>query len=592
MRQRQRVGGRRSEPPSLKRKRDVDDEDSDDNSNSSDSSEAAYAPHTHAKCSRRSNGKDSPARRSRKTKSKCVRSTQKTSLALGASVTKTVVQDSDGNLIGFAVQGELTLAGRVEFDERYRRNIIYKRNMFHITNGYYRIKAAPQTADGYLYVDGKRVSSLGLAVSGRLTNDNGREVELEQFTSAKRNEKRVPPRRPMPPHMPKENDENFNAVKAHGASRYSGSTGVPTSDATSTCEWMRMSFKFGTSHNGDRRSTQTYYCVVLSLMAKLENKDVTVATCSSPQYIVIARSPCGIKKGPTQTQKASAPRSLFPHQPDKQPRRGALKTIPKSEPVEEGPAELSTPPPPPPPPPTPSQTEAPEIESEELAETRVVGEKNARIPATMSQNAEEMDTETEIALFNSSTTTPPSSECASEESQGASESLAQNSSGHTHARFDPVPGGMDGLSEDPSMTDGRTRTITSCQTPIKLEFDAFAYDEGFENSVDDGPLDQMPRDHSEELDQKGVDLRAKIGSSAKQKPSYTFSMTESRLAAVRSTFTDFGPLVIRSRGASVHDAVHGGHPPPKSGFEFAAINSDDWAPLYTDIDRHLYRVEV
>ena len=185
--------------------------------------------------------------------------------------------------------------------------------MFHVTECSYSPRASAGISDQRLYIDGQQIVGLSLGITGRVGDEDGREIHIEQFTDATRKARRSPPRWQVAPHVRKADDASFDPAHLCGASQYPLSTGEATEDATSTCEWTRCEFRFGTEHNGSRRSAQTFHCVVLSLIARLEaGAEVTVAVCCSPQYIVLARSPAGIKKVQT-------PSSPGPRQKDQRP---------------------------------------------------------------------------------------------------------------------------------------------------------------------------------------------------------------------------------------------------------------------------------
>ena len=526
-------------------------------------------------------------------KKKHLRTTEKATIRLSPTVKKAAVHDSNGRTVGFEVRGDLILNGKVDFDNKYQRTKIFKRNTFKVADACYSIKHSQGLSKSLLYIDQRTISSLSLVVSGSLNREGGREIELEQFTNAKRTEKRVPPRREMPPHIPSVSGTHYDAAQVYGAGLYAASTGEANHGATSTCEWTRMSFKYGTSHNGDRRSAQTYYCLVLSLVANLASgEQVTVASCSSPQYIVIARSPTGIKASgqPAHTRHSNEQRKVV-----KKAEHEAAGSLPEPELSEDATTVASTRPTSP----EPLMGQEDPKRASDTAKPKTKDSKEdvkvEEIPFQDAQHPDELDLQTEIELFEGPTVVTPSPEDGTGEPQRNEERSAQDFSGLFDVSFDMSAQYADDFSDDPSMTHGRTMTVSEMQTPVKLVFDAFPCDDGFLGTVDDDSMDSVAAIEAQQLFGAGPDLHSEIGSSAGQKLPGALSTRKaqppgipwsSQTMGARSSPIDFSPLLIPERGASAYDTVHGSHPPPSSGFEFACtLNRDEWRNLYFDFDR-------
>jgi hypothetical protein len=73
-------------------------------------------------------------------------------------------------------------------------------------------------------------------------------------------------------------------------------TGLSTSDKADKATWNRLMFKLATRNNGKRRVSQQYFCLVIQLLARINNNEekdtwVCITRSRSVPLIVRGRSP-------------------------------------------------------------------------------------------------------------------------------------------------------------------------------------------------------------------------------------------------------------------------------------------------------------
>ncbi|KAG8531672.1 uncharacterized protein KY384_003304 [Bacidia gigantensis] len=253
------------------------------------------------------------------------RTTKKTGRDFRPTVRRSKVFDSASNQVAFQLHGKFFLSGRIAYDEHHERDIIYKRNTFAVTDCSYKILTNPEgPVDECLYLElhglRHRIASLALQIGEHREPANREKTGLQQFTSANRDTKRVPPPYRMTPYL--QEDETEESVIS-AARSFPKSTGEAKAGVSGTCMWERVSLLFGTGNNGNRREKQTFSCVTISLIANLgDGREVEVASCSSDSFIVLARSPAGIKNKP-QEKKSQKPKRGRPSAANGRSRRHA-----------------------------------------------------------------------------------------------------------------------------------------------------------------------------------------------------------------------------------------------------------------------------
>ena len=519
-----------------------------------------------------SSSEEIPAPKKRRT-----RHTEKTTLSLGPSTTKNIIYDCHGRPVDVQVQGDLTLAGKVDWDARYQRDKIYKRNMFHVTDAYYTINAPSTHSDGYLYVEGEKVSSLWLGIAGRLSDEDGQEALVEQFTNAQRKAKRSPPRWQTVPNNQNPTDADSDVIHASRLGQYSLSTGEAAGLTTSTCQWTRVQFRFGTEHNGDRRSAQTYYCMVVSLIARLANgTEVTIATCKSPQYIVVARSPSGIKKGQTSGSLA-ADRKYKTSRTNKQTTRyQTLKGPTKAEESgshEAGPSTAT------------AALVAPMVTDslEFSVMPQALPEAGREECQQTLKDAEECPSQSQLARANSQELTLPAPETAEEELPGIdflelfSDELGLLADHSEETR------------EEPTLIQAATRTQSTLETPADSTSNVQGHVREFDASVSSASMDQTLWDQCEEFDRPryplaGIEPPAVEGSAFTDDevvagPSYP--PARGPTISSRPLQPDFGPVPLPERGASVWESIGATFAAPPA-FPPPFVTDADWKNILSE----------
>ena len=185
------------------------------------------------------------------------------------------------------------------------RRVIFRRNYIAVTNCSYTLEGRSGTEDQTLYLEktnhGVKYSifSLALEISGRAMDD-GDDASLEQFPTAKRVNPHAPQAKTLRPRV-FFRDDNMSVVDE--ACQFPESTGATSGNDADVHTWPRVQFAHGTRNNGVRRRNQGCYRLVLSLLAKWskmgEDREscTRIAECATPELIVFARSPQGIKSG-------------------------------------------------------------------------------------------------------------------------------------------------------------------------------------------------------------------------------------------------------------------------------------------------------
>ncbi|KAL9102641.1 MAG: hypothetical protein Q9163_002227 [Psora crenata] len=227
-----------------------------------------------------------------------------TTFPFEATELKAPVFDGEGNVVRFTVSAKMKVRG--QWHDEGGRRVIYRRNYITIEDAHYTIQAAARSSDRALYImagdhgEHRPISSLLLGISAWVVEDR-RYTALEQFPTAKRTDPHIPQTKALRPFGQRSIGDEAEEVHSAAVHRFPLSTGEIAGTTSTTHTWPRVQFRHGTKNNGVRRQNQGCYRLVVSLQAKSRNSDgaeqycTTIAECATPELIVFARSPRGVK---------------------------------------------------------------------------------------------------------------------------------------------------------------------------------------------------------------------------------------------------------------------------------------------------------
>ncbi|KAL9640670.1 MAG: hypothetical protein Q9164_000152 [Protoblastenia rupestris] len=211
--------------------------------------------------------------------------------------------DGKGQRVHVTMSATMKIGGQWYFEGD--RRVIFRRNYIAITDCSYTLEGRSATEDPTLYLEKTShgvkhgIFSLALEISGRAMDD-GDDASLEQFPTAKRVNPHAPQAKTLRPRFFCR-DDDISVVDE--ACQFPESTGATSGIDADVHTWPRVQFAHGTRNNGVRRRNQGCYRLVLSLLAKWSKMGedweycTRIAECATPELIVFARSPQGIKSG-------------------------------------------------------------------------------------------------------------------------------------------------------------------------------------------------------------------------------------------------------------------------------------------------------
>ena len=216
--------------------------------------------------------------------------------------------DSNNAAVPVDIDANFTKAYAEDTTADRPHHIMYRRNYFAVSVSY-RLRPPPGSVDNKLYVRELHlrypIEALLVKMRGVKNNEQGDDVHISVFTA-----KRGPPIFPPPPLEQKMQPKvDIEPRGFPGTSGY----GRTVLEGPKQHTFSRLQFRKATDNNGDRRRRQSFFRVVVELVALIErpagNKErIKIASAISGRLLVRGRCPNSFKQQRSPTIRKRQPR--------------------------------------------------------------------------------------------------------------------------------------------------------------------------------------------------------------------------------------------------------------------------------------------